>query len=159
MLGTAPVRPLVLTPTGDARPVEKAAVAGIADGFPPETYLWIEFHRPDGGVRVWYAWTAGGQPLGDQIDQLALAARLDACDWLHIADRHAEHSERGRIRVQAYPLRPVLADVQGGERGPEDRREGLRRFIRAAAAETGQTPRTTEPRWFGFGPTLVNRKG
>lgn len=152
-------RPLVLTPTGDARPVEKAAVEGIADGFPPETYLWIEFHRPDGGVRIWYAWTVGGQPLGERIDQLAVGAGLDASDWLHIGDRHAEHSTRGRIKVQAYPLRLVLADVQGGERSPEERRDGIRRFLNAYAAETGQAPRTLTPRWLGFGPTLVNRKG
>ncbi|HEY5834961.1 hypothetical protein [Streptomyces sp.] len=151
-------RRLVLAPTGDARPVEKAAAEGIADGFPPETYLWINFWRPDGGVRIWYAWTAGGTELGNRIDQLALGAGLDATDWLHIADRHCEHSERGRIRIQAHPLRPVLADVQAGERGPEDRREALRRFMRKASEVTGQTPRTLTPRWLGFGPALVNRK-
>jgi hypothetical protein len=151
-------RPMVLAPTGDARPVEKAAVEGIADGHPPETFLWIEFHRPDGGVRIWYAWTAGGQPLGEKVDQLALGAGLDFADWLHIGDRHCEHSERGRIKVQAFALRPILADVENGERGPDERRDGLRRFLRAAAAETGQTPRLTRPQWLGFGPTLINRK-
>jgi hypothetical protein len=152
-------RPLLLTPTGDARPVEKAAVEGIADGFPPETYLWIEFWRPDGGVRIWHAWTTGGQTLGDRIDQLALSAGLDFADWLHVGDRHCEHSARGRIKVQAFALRLVLADVQAGEHSPEERREGIRRFMRAAAAETGQTPRTPTTTWLGFGPTLVNRKG
>jgi hypothetical protein len=57
--------------------------------------------------------------------------------------------------VQAFALRPILGDVQGGERGPEERREAIRRFMRAAA---GQVPRTLTPRWLGFGPTLVNRK-
>lgn len=159
MTTTTAERPLLLTPTGDVRPVEKAAVEGIADGHPPETFLWIEFHRPDRSVRVWYAWTAGGQPLGEKVDQLAVSAGLDFADWLHIGDRHCEHSERGRIKVQAFALRPILADVQGGERGPEERREGLRRLLRAAAARTGQTPRTVHPRWLGFGPTLINRKG
>lgn len=158
MTAAVAVRPLVLAPTGDARPVEKAAVDGIADGCPPETYLWIEFHRPDGGVRIWHAWTDGGQPLGERVDQLALGAGLDAADWLHIGDRHCEHSERGRIRVQAYALRPVLADVQAGERGPEERREGIRRVIRRAAEITGGRPRTLTPRWLGFGPTLATRK-
>lgn len=152
-------RPLVLTPTGDARPVEQAAAESIADGFPPETYLWIEFHRPDGGVRIWHAWTTGGQPLGERVDQLALGAGLDAADWLHIADRHCEHSERGRIRIQAHPLRPVLADVQGGECGSEERRAHLARVIQVAAETSGQTPRTPATTWFGFGPTLANRKG
>lgn len=41
----------------------------------------------------------------------------------------------------------------------EDRRDGIRRFLNAYAAETGQTLPTSAPRWLGFGPTLVNRKG
>ncbi|MCP9209633.1 hypothetical protein [Streptomyces cucumeris] len=128
------------------------------DGFEPETFLWINFHRPDGGVRVWYAWTDGGTVLGDRIDGLALATGLDFADWLHIGDRYCEHSTRGRIAIQAYALRPILADVQNGVRGPEDRRDGLRRVIACAAAKTGQTPRPGVPRWLGVGPTLLNRK-
>ncbi|GAA2929498.1 hypothetical protein [Streptomyces enissocaesilis] len=147
--------PPLLLPTGNPAPVEKAAVDGILDGFEPETFLWINFYRPDGGVRVWHAWTAGGTSLGDRIDQLALSAGLDSADWLHIADRHAELSTRGQIRIEAYPLRPVLADVQSGVRSPEDCREKLRRVIRAAANMTGQTPRTETPRWLGVGPALV----
>jgi hypothetical protein len=154
MITTAP-RPALLVPTGDPTPVERAAADGIAAGFPPETFLWIEFHRPDGGARIWYAWTAGGQPLGDRVDHLALAAGLDATDWLHIGDRHCAHSTRGRIAIQAYPLRPVLADVQGGVRGPLDRREALRRVITCAADMTGQTPRAAAPGWLGFGPALL----
>jgi hypothetical protein len=148
-------RPTLLAPTSDPTPVEKAAADGIASGCAPETFLCIVFHRPDGGARIWYAWTTGGQPLGDRIDQLALAAGLDATDWLHIGDRHCTHSTRGRIEIQAYPLRPVLADVQGGIRGPQERRERLRRVIACAADMTGQTPRTTTPGWLGFGPTLL----
>lgn len=154
----APPSPTLLVPTGDARPVEKAAVDGIADGFDPETFLWITFHRPDGGARVWYAWTAGGTDLGDRIDRQALAAGLDFADWLHIGDRHCQHSTRGRIAIQAYALRPILADVQTGVRGLEEHRAWLGRFIRAAAETTGQTPRTLTPRWLGVGPTLLNRK-
>lgn len=151
---TAPL----LIPTGDPTPVEKAAVDGILDGFEPESFLWIVFHRPDGGARVWYAWTEGGQPLGNQVDARALAAGLDGVDWLHIGDRHCQHTSRGRIAVQAYALRPVLADVQAGVRGPDDRRDGLLRVIACAAARTGQTPRPGVPRWLGMGPALLGRK-
>lgn len=154
---TTATRPLLI-PTDNPTPVEKAAVNGILDNFEPETFLWIVFNRPDGGARLWYAWTEGGVPLGDQADHHALAAGLDAADWLHIGDRHCQHSSRGRIEVQAYALRPVLADIQAGVRGPEDRRAGIIRFIDRAAAETGQTPRPGCPRWLGMGPTLLARK-
>ncbi|WP_330479873.1 hypothetical protein OG301_39370 (plasmid) [Streptomyces platensis] len=155
---TAAATPITLIPTGDATPVEKAAVDGIVDGFDPETFLWIVFHRPDGSARIWYAWTTGGTSLGDRIDDLALNAGLDVADWLHIGDQHCEHSTRGRIDIQAYALRPIFADVQAGVRGPEDRRDGLRRVIACAAEKTGQTPHPGVPRWLGVGPTLLNRK-
>ncbi|MEU7240351.1 hypothetical protein [Streptomyces sparsogenes] len=158
MMTVTPPSPTLLLPTGDPTPVEKAAVDGIVDGFEPETFLWIVFHRPDGGARVWYAWTDGGTALGNHIDGLALAGGLDFADWLHIGDRRSKHSARGRIAIQAYALRPILADVQAGVRGPEDRRDGLLRFIACAAAETGQTPRPGVPRWLGVGPTLLNHK-
>lgn len=147
-----------LIPTGDPTPVEKAAVDGILDGFEPETFLWIVFHRPDGGARVWYAWTDGGVPLGDDIDRRALAAGLDAADWLHIGDQHCQHSARGRTAIQAYALRPILADVRNGVRGPEDRRAATLRVIACAAAETGQAPRPGCPRWLGVGPMLLARR-
>lgn len=150
--------PAVLTPTGDPKPVEKAVVDGILDDFEPETFLWIVFHRPDGGAHIWYAWTAGGTPLGEQADRAALAAGMDFADWLHIGDRHRQDTTRGRIDIQAYALRPILADVQAGVRGSEDRREDLRRVLGVASEMTGQTPRTFSPRWLGFGPTLLNRK-
>lgn len=158
MTTAAPASPTLLVPTEDAKPVEKAAVDGIVDGFEPETFLWVVFHRPDGGARVWYAWTDGGTALGDRIDGLALTAGLDCADWLHIGDRHCQHSTRGRIAIQAYALRPILADVQAGVRGPDDRRDGLLRAIACAAEMTGQTPRPGVPRWLGVGPTLLNRK-
>ncbi|MFB7574644.1 hypothetical protein [Streptomyces sp. NPDC056165] len=152
---TAAVR---LQPTGDPTPVEQAVVDSIADGYPPEMYLGIAFYQPDGGCRLWHGWTDGGPELGDQVDRLALAAGLDTCDWLHIGDRHSSLSHRGRIRIEAYPLRPILADVQGGERGPEDRRQGLLDVIAVAAARTGQRPRPDLPAWPGFGPARVLRK-
>jgi len=158
-MGTAaPPSAVLLMPTDDPRPVEKAAVDGIVDGFEPETFLWIVFHRPDGGARIWYAWTAGGTDLGDRVDRMALATGLDSADWLHIGDRHCQHSTRGRIAIQAYALRPILADVQNGVRSPEERLEQLRRVVRKAAEMTGQTPHTLTPRWLGVGPTLLNQK-
>ncbi|MFE4329684.1 hypothetical protein ACFRQM_09530 [Streptomyces sp. NPDC056831] len=148
--------PPALTPTDDPRPVELAALDGIVAAHDPETFLWIVFHRPDGGARIRYAWTTGGPALGDRIDNLAMAVGLDCADWLEIGDRHCQHSSRGRIDIQAYPLRPVLADVTGGIRAPEDRRDGVQRIIRCAAETTGQTPRPGVPRWLGVGPTLIN---
>ncbi|MEW2568401.1 hypothetical protein [Streptomyces sp. NPDC047070] len=151
--------PLALIPTGDVRPVEKAIAESITGQFEPETWLAITFPRPDGGVRVRWAWTAGGVDLGNRIDGLALAAGLDAVDNFHICDLHCRESWRGRIRIGAHPLRPVLADVQAGVRGPEERRAKLRRVIELAAAERGQTARPGVPRWIGVGPDLLNRKG
>jgi hypothetical protein len=115
-------------------------------------------HRPDGGVKLYYAWTADGKPLGDRIDQLAVASGLDAADWLHIGDRQKDIFHRGRVKVEAYALRPVLADVQRGERSPEQRREGLHRVVAAAAESLKQQPRTSHLGWLGFGPALVHRR-
>lgn len=154
---TTATRPLLI-PTSDPTPVEKAAVDGILDGFEPETFLWIVFHRPDGGARLWHAWTEGGQPLGDHVDSTALTHGLDGADWLHIGDRHCQHTTRGRIDIQAYALRPVLADIQAGVRGPDERRDILLRVIACAAEHTGQTPRPGVPRLLGMGPTLLARK-
>lgn len=158
VLGT-PTRP-ALTPTGTSRPVELAVLDSIAAAHAPETFLRIVLHRPDGGASIRYGWTTGGPTLGDRIDTQALAAGLDFADWLEITDRSSQHSTRGRIQIQACPLRPVLADVTGGHRAPEARREGLRRVIRCAAQTTGQAPSPSLPslpRWYGVGPTLLNR--
>lgn len=151
-------RPL-LTPSDDRRPVEQAVIDSICGDFGPEMYLGFVFSRPDGGCNLWHAWTDGGQALGDQVDSSALAAGLDAGDWLHIGDRHSSVTHRGRVRIEAYLLRPILADVQAGQRCPDERRAGLRRVIDCAAQRTGQTPPPPGlPRWIGFGPTLLNRK-
>lgn len=99
-------------------PVELAVVDGICEGYPPETFLTVNMHQPDGGVKLYYAWTAGGKPLGDRIDQLAVASGLDAADWLHIGDRQKDVFHGGRIKVEAYALRPVLADVHGRRAEP-----------------------------------------
>lgn len=146
----------LLTPSTNTTPVEKAAVSGIADGFDPETFLWINFHRPNGSVRVWYAWTAGGTVLGDSIDRIALGAGLDAADWLHYGDRHAALSTRGAIQIEAYPLRPILADIQNGERAPEERRTQMTRFMAAAAADMGRPIDRSRSTWLGYGPIRTN---
>lgn len=143
----------LLTPSTDTTPIEKAAVSGIAGGFEPETFLWIEFHRPNGSVRIWYAWTSGGPELGDRMDRLALDAALDGADWLHYADRHAVHSTRGAIKIQAHPLRPILGDIQNGERGPRAWHEALDQALAASASATGFQARST---WLGYGPRRVN---
>jgi hypothetical protein len=144
-------RPLLI-PTGDPTPVEQAAVEGIADMFEPETFLTITFHRPDGGARVWYAWTDGGRPLGDRIDTLAAASGMDGADWLDLSIRHARDSERGRIAIQAHPLRPVLGDVEGGIRAPGEFRDRLGRGL----SQLGRSPARMP--WLGFGPKLVTTR-
>lgn len=146
----------LLTPSTNTTPVEKAAVSGIADGFDPETFLWIEFHRPNGSVRIWYAWTMGGPVLGDRMDRLALDAGLDGADWLHYAERHAVHSTRGAIKIQAHPLRPILADIQNGERGPEQWSAALNQAIAERATEKGARSRPLGSTWLGYGPQRVN---
>jgi hypothetical protein len=146
-----------LVPTNDPTPVEKAAVDGIAAEFGPETFLWISFHRPDGAVRSWFAWTAGGQRLGDYIDRVAMTAGLDAADWLHVADRHQDTRARGTIKTWAYALRPVLADVESGVRSPAARREGLRRVLAALVGDSGQQ-HVRDVRWLGFGPRVTRRR-
>ncbi|PNG22340.1 hypothetical protein [Streptomyces cahuitamycinicus] len=148
--------PLILTPSDDPRPVERAVVDGIAGDFGPETFLWIVFNRPDGGARVWYAWTSGGHPLGDDIDRRALAAPLDAADWLHLMGKHLERRTRGRVQIDAHPLRPILADLQAGVRAPDDERVKLRRMVELAADMTGQARPADRPvRWVGVGPDLL----
>lgn len=160
---TMPAPPTILTPTGDRSPVEKAAVESIADSFDPETFLWITFRRPDGGAKVWYAWTAGGELLGDRVDGLALAAGLDSADWLHLISLSCLSSTRGRIETQAHPLRPILQAVEAGTRAPAERREGLHRVLECASEMTGRPlPFPGDlPRWVGVGPELLasNNKG
>jgi hypothetical protein len=147
----------LLHPTSDPTPVEKAAVEGIADGFEPETYLWIEFHRPDGGVRAWHAWTTGGAPLGDQADRHALVSTMDVADWFAITSRYRTEHTRGRIHTTAHPLRPILADVQAGRGDDGDWRRKLDALIRDYCGETRQAePEPSRfPRWMGVGPHLV----
>lgn len=152
-----PVTPAVPT---DPTPVELAVIDGIVGGYDPETFLWIVFRRPDGGARIWYAWTAGGEPLGDQVDREALAAGYDCADWLHIGRRHVTQQSRGRVTIDAYPLRLVQGDVRCGLRAPEVERDKVRLMLGAAA--TGNFDGFAPPvsnlvRWMGVGPALVRK--
>ncbi|MFF6974779.1 MULTISPECIES: hypothetical protein [Streptomyces] len=141
----SPTAPVILTPTGDPTPVEKAVVDGIAADFGPEMFLYTVFYRPDGSCRIWYAWTAGGHQLGDRIDRTALAAGLDCADNFYIARRHLTEHQRGRVRVEAHPLRLIMADVQSGVRASEPERDKVRRLI-------GIAPRTPASRSSLTGP-------
>ncbi|WP_241844715.1 hypothetical protein [Kitasatospora sp. CB01950] len=125
---------------------------GITAGFPPEMFLHFVFRLPEGGARVWDAWTAGGDELGDVVDGQALAAGLDAADTFHLTARHVSDHYRGRIHIQAHPLRPIRADVLAGLRAPVNERAALLRMV-ALAGSTG----TALPRWMGVGPRLRSR--
>ncbi|MFJ2780196.1 hypothetical protein [Kitasatospora sp. NPDC087315] len=142
----------------DPRPAEQAFVDGLADGFEPETFLWISIRQPDGGARVFYRWTVGGRELGDRIDQAALAAGLDCADNFHIANQHLTDTQNGPVRIQAHPLRPIQADVATGVRAPEAERDGLRQIIYLVATDKGQhdiAANPVVPRWLGVGPRLL----
>jgi hypothetical protein len=154
---TVPER-INLTPSDDNTPVARAIVQSIANDHDPEHYLWVVLHRPDGGANIWDAWTDGGRPLGDEVDRAALAAGMDAADWLHIGDLNVTRSTRGRITVEAYALRPVLADVESGVRCDQDRRAGVQLILDRAAVETGHPSRPQVPRWIGMGPALIARR-
>jgi hypothetical protein len=149
-----------LTPTGDPRPVEKAVIDGIVDTFEPETHLWVVFHLPNGGARVYYAWTLGGDRLGDKIDREATARGFDLADWLFIPGRYRTEHVRGKVTTQAYPLRPILADVANGRRASEEDRVRTMRIFDASADLKG------EPRpqvgdfigpWGGVGPAVLGK--
>ncbi|WP_329492497.1 hypothetical protein OG618_37020 (plasmid) [Kitasatospora sp. NBC_01246] len=145
----------------DPRPAERAFVDGLVDDLEPETFLWITVRQPDGGAHVYYRWTGGGRELGDRIDLAALTAGLDCADGFHIANRHLTDIERGPVRIQAHPLRPIQADVATGVRAPESERAGLRRVIHYAALESGQQEIARNPvlpRWLGVGPKLLTAR-
>lgn len=150
----------ILSPTDDPRPVEKAVAAGIADDFEPETHLWIVFRTPEGGARVYYAWTAGGDVLGNRVDREAIARGFDCVDWLFVPGRYRTDHERGRVRIQAYPLRPILADVLAGRRADEsDRARTMSVFDAAADLKGKPRPALSDFRgpWGGVGPVVLGK--
>jgi hypothetical protein len=154
---------VILTPTGDSKPVEKAVIDGIIANFDPETYLQIQFHKPNGNIQVWYAWTAGGDTLGDKVDRDALAHGFDAADWLHIPDRYRTEHVRGRVKTLAHPLRPIHADILNGRRADTDFRTKIRAFLDAMADMKNQPrPDIEDPDnigpWLGIGPTMTRRR-
>lgn len=145
-------------PSDDIRPLEHAVVTSLTADTEPETWLAVVFTQPDGGLRVRWGWTRGGVELGNHIDELALATGLDIADNFHLCDLHKRVTFRGRVRVEAHPLRPILADVAAGIRCPKDRWDGLHRVLEFAAAERNQPTPEGLPRWRGVGPALLNRK-
>lgn len=156
---TLETAPVILTPSNDPTPVEKAVIDGILDDFPPETFLTFVFHRADGGARLWHAWTDGGTALGDRVDQLATAAGMDAADDMAIGARHVEQSTRGRVEINAYPLRPILADVEGEHGSDPVHRDKLRRALDWYAEQKGWPVLDDgyHAPWIGYGPKLRNR--
>jgi len=156
---TLPALP-VPSSAADREPIERAVVDDIAAEHDPETFLWIVFRRPDGGARVWYNWTSGGDRLGDHIDVLATARGMDAADWFAITRRHLSEHTHGRIRIHAHPLRPILADVQTGRGDDGTVRDELGRVAAVHAAYAGYPtpPVPLVPRWVGTGPILLNRR-
>ncbi|MER7707267.1 hypothetical protein ABTX81_30740 [Kitasatospora sp. NPDC097605] len=144
----------------DPRPAEQAFVDDLPLLLEPELFLWISVRQPDGGARVYYRWTEGGEELGNCIDQAALAAGLDCADNFHIANRHLTDSQNGQVRIQTHRLRPIQADVTAGVRAPESERAGIRRLIHYVALEKGQEEiarNPVVPRWLGVGPALLSR--
>ena len=155
---TTATAPILLQPTNDPRPVEYAIADGILDNFEPETLLWITIPQPDGGLHVHYRWTAGGEQLGDRIDQAAVAAGYDSADWLHLIGRHSSEHYRGRIKIMAHLLRPIEADVHHGRRAPKEKTNEVRRIITAALELSGRADNSSVPvvpRWAGVGPALL----
>ena len=142
---------VILTPTGDPRPVEKAVGDGIIGDHEPESLLWITFFTPEGGARIWYAWTQGGDVLGDRVDRDALAHGCDLADWLHVPLRHRTEHQRGRVQVQAFALRGIHADILGGVRACDRERDTVHGYN----GDSGTGPVGT---WLGVGPAMLNRQ-
>jgi hypothetical protein len=146
-----------LIPTNDSRPVVQAVIDGLVSGCDPETFLWIEWRLADGRVRRRLEWTAGGQALGDEVDDLALSLKLDSADWFTVLRRNRSVHERGGIRAEAHPLRGVLADVLAGVRAPEVERVKLQDSL-ALTRDLVLHPSSSDPRlprWAGVGPSLI----
>ena len=136
---------------GDPAPVELAVMADAADDFPPETFLWFDFYRPDGSVRVRLAWTSGGDVLGDRIDRQAPGAGLNGCDWFHLLTEHAARTTRGRVRITAHPLREVEESIRDGVRCPAPQAEDYARAVAAGEPEVYETV-CAAGTWPGVGP-------
>ncbi len=141
-------------PSTDLTPVQRAVVCETAGLFEPELFLEYHLPLPGGGIRLWYAWTAGGAPLGDRADDAALARGLDCADYIGLANPHSETTQHGRVQVIAYKVRPILTAVHAGERGPRQTREALARLFTDV---TGQewTADDRLDTWWGVGPRQV----
>jgi hypothetical protein len=157
---TALIKPVI---AGDPRPVEKAVIHDIIDDLGPLKWLTISFEPAAGGLRYYQAWTAGGDLLGDQVDDLALARGLDGADWLDITGRHEQITYRGKVKIQAYDLPSIRVDVDLGHGQTDDTmRDKLRRLINDMAEHYPNKYRPVrlgEPlAWSGVGPRMHNRR-
>lgn len=141
-------------PSTDLAPAQRAVVAETMDLFDPEMYLSYVFRLPDGGARLWNAWTAGGQPIGDQADTAALARGLDLADWLDVIMRPDEERTHGRVQIHGYRLRTVLAGILAGRREVPKLREGLVGVL----SDLGYLQSAALPAWPGVGPRLCAQK-
>ena len=110
-----------------------------------------------------WGWTAGGEELGNRIDDQA-AGRLDGADWL-AALGHSETAvvERGRNTVVIHDL-PTIADLVAAPASRihtpwaddnDQYRAGLQSFVEEmhglATGTRGLPP------WVGCGPRLLTR--
>ncbi len=148
----------------DLTPVQRAAVAEISGLYEPECRLNYEFRLPDGGVRLFYAWTAGGESLGDQADDMAISRGLGLADQMAIANPHATDHTHGSVKVHVYRLRPILAAIRDGVRDDDTYAESFRRLLHNAATSSGWTPdparmaRALSWRPYPLGPALMARR-
>jgi hypothetical protein len=95
-----------------------------------------------------------------EFDRYAVVVVAVSASWIVIPGRHVQEQYRGRVHIQAHPLRPIQHDVRAGHRAGETERDKLRKLLDCAADMTGQARRPTDqplPRWFGVGPTLLTR--
>ncbi|MEX5711977.1 hypothetical protein AB1484_27690 [Parafrankia sp. FMc6] len=124
----------------DLTPVQRAAVAEISGLYEPECRLNYEFSLPNGGMRLFYAWTPGGEPLGDQADDMAISRGLGLADQMAITNPHATDHSHGAVKVHVYRLRPILAAIRDGVRDDGTYTEAFRRLLHNAATHTSWTP-------------------
>ena len=144
-------------------PVERAWIGELVDATDPCRYLFTVLNLPDGGARTYYAWTAGGQQVGDDIDHLAAAQGRDVYDWVEFHSRYETRIDRGRHYVLSVDLRPLYEDLRHGVPGADvDRRAGLGGFAAYMVAAGAQPGHHIDPDrrvpWIGFGPRLLGTR-
>jgi hypothetical protein len=134
---------------GDLKSAHLAAARELGDLHAPGTWLQFDFLDADGyGFRTW-AWTSGGDQLGDRIDRLAEKRRLTALSVAGTAHLHLTHHDRGRVHVAAIALAPVFDTLRAGKRPSA----AVVRAIREAGIDGAERARRG---WqFALGPAWV----